>query len=540
MDDAKRRSQPQSTPLSPFELLPNELWQQILKHLVNLDKKHLAEVSSRSRDAVNLPPFDTLVLRASDPTALKEAVTSCISMLKASRRFLRFRGLEIGVQVITWPRRPDGGEISLAPKRATILRHRDTEEVEHQSNLLDFQHVIHERPQKYYDKKKLERNSRSIVSHDDRWELLIELIRCMPDLEDLFFHWNESFPKCLLDSLHEHRPRCRLHLSSFEFRKLIRSPDGESLMIHEDELAVATSPCLHSIICDTKDCWNNTDIALLNMVSGMAPNLKEVTHLCWKSRDPLPHWSRHVGGEGRWIQGPVPFLERGLVTRKGRPPSFSRMFPQPWTGPLSTHDETSQRRGSLMKLALGLNSTWGQIGRQDLEIWASKTDLSTLKILHLHNDVLPSGQAWIEENRPFKSLEGLWVDFSMRLRERQRARLPKREDLSRFLQSFPPLKKLWVDFNRTPSFDDIAVLATVLSSLDELCFPQGAVTETKGLSGLPDETDLLVQALRSHGIKPQRLLGPRLVGRDVAGEGGEIYVLSNMEENIRLDMALEA
>ena len=75
----------------------------------------------------------------------------------------------------------------------------------------------------------------------------------MPDPEDLFFHLNESFPKCLLDTLHEHRLRCRLHLTSFEFRKLVRSSDGESLMIHEDELAVATSPCLHSISCDTRD-----------------------------------------------------------------------------------------------------------------------------------------------------------------------------------------------------------------------------------------------------------------------------------------------
>ena len=168
MDDAKRRSQPRSTTLSPFELLPNELWRQILRHLDNLDKKHLAEVSSRSREAVNLPPFDTHALRASDPTTLKEDVTSCISMLKASKGFLSFRGLEIGVQVISRPRLPDDGELPSAPGRAPILRYRDTEEVEHQSNLLDFQRVIHEYPNKYYDVKKLEPNFRSKVSHDNR------------------------------------------------------------------------------------------------------------------------------------------------------------------------------------------------------------------------------------------------------------------------------------------------------------------------------------------------------------------------------------
>lgn len=121
----------------------------------------------------------------------------------------------------------------------------------------------------------------------------------MPDLEGMFFHLDVSFPKCLLDTLHEHRPRCRLRRTSFEFRRLVRSPDGESLMIHEDELAIATSPCLHIIRCDIRDRWNNTDPAILSMVSGLAPNLKEVTHLGWKSRDPLPRWTAHTAGGKR-------------------------------------------------------------------------------------------------------------------------------------------------------------------------------------------------------------------------------------------------
>ena len=130
-------------------------------------------------------------------------------------------------------------------------------------------------PYKHYEGKKLERNFRSPISHDDKWESLIELVRYMSDLEDLFFHLDESFPKCPLDALYQHRPRCKLHLMSFEFRKVVRSSDGESLMKHKDELAVVKSPCLHSIRFDIKDRWNNTVRATLRM----APNLKEVTHL---------------------------------------------------------------------------------------------------------------------------------------------------------------------------------------------------------------------------------------------------------------------
>lgn len=117
---------------------------------------------------------------------------------------------------------------------------------------------------------------------------------------------------------------------------------------------------------------------------------------------------------------------------------------------------------------------------------------------------------------------------------------PGGRNACRFLQSLPHLKIPWVNFELRPSFDDITILAAVSGSLDELCFPHGADTAEKGCWGLPDETDLLVQALRSHDIKPKRLLSPRLVGQDLSGRGVEIYVLSDMEENLRLNIALEA
>lgn len=150
LDDAKRRSQPRSITLP--EQLPDEFWQQILEYLAGLDKKHLAEVSSRSREAVNLPSFDTLALRASDLTTLKKDVTSCISMPKASKRFLGHRCLEVVVQVSAWQHLRNDDEVSFpgwltdvgtdlpeldssAARRATTLRSRDTQEHEHQNVL---------------------------------------------------------------------------------------------------------------------------------------------------------------------------------------------------------------------------------------------------------------------------------------------------------------------------------------------------------------------------------------------------------------------
>ncbi|EGX97268.1 hypothetical protein CCM_01928 [Cordyceps militaris CM01] len=112
------------------------------------------------------------------------------------------------------------------------------------------------------------------------WQPLIEFCKELPGLEDLVFASASPFPRCLLSHLHSDHPECRLHIHKFGLRSLIHS-ELHTQPIHPDDIALATSPCLYSIVSATAQYRNRQTVdynkeAIMEMVNGLAPRLKNV------------------------------------------------------------------------------------------------------------------------------------------------------------------------------------------------------------------------------------------------------------------------
>lgn len=543
----KRRQKESLRRPSALEQLPNELLDSIVGRLVNYDKKHLAQVSKRFRDAVFSAPFDTIIIRVSTPEGLKEDAASIITMIKAFSGFQRFRRLEIRAEIrgrekwddhsqpvndITvyvpgyddpvWPPVNPAKHEPRNAGRPTILRHQDETERQHELDLRDWQRAHHTGVQ-HRGKPRLNYG----VTYQKWWKPATEVIRHMPDLQDLIFHCDASFPRPLLDALHKFKPQCRLHLPNFWFRRLEKASDGQSATVHEDEVAVATSPCLYSIRCDLNDYQQNHSNALLNMVSGMAPNLKEVTFFGWKSLEPPkpPNAYQLMLLQRRERHRRPPLRRNTSRAARKQVLSIDQLARKPWSGPLNiTHVLTAQC-GSLTKLSL--YTSHQNIAREDLEAWALRTHFSKLRVLHLHRPVTSSALEWVVEKQPFKSLDGLWMNLGLMV-DGQRGSYTQ-ADMRRFTQSLPTLRKLWWDFG--PRFikaieEDVAILAPCAGSIEELCFPHDTEEEQRVL---------ISETLRKHKIKPKRLLAPliiRPVKRPPPGNPWPEWIMANLEEHM--------
>lgn len=118
---------------------------------------------------------------------------------------------------------------------------------------------------------------------DMAWAPVVELAKILPHLSTLVYDCRNQFPPSLLDALHKHHPQCRLHHLTFRLRSLLHHvPDAY-------EMALATSPCLYAVkvlhcgLNSAGDSDYNPE-AIMELVAGLAPNLKEVTMVAAKSR----------------------------------------------------------------------------------------------------------------------------------------------------------------------------------------------------------------------------------------------------------------
>ncbi|GIK02987.1 hypothetical protein Aspvir_007053 [Aspergillus viridinutans] len=107
---------------------------------------------------------------------------------------------------------------------------------------------------------------------DECWESVAELIKRLPALDNLHHLHYEQFPPCLLQALHQHRPKCRLHLHSFVLQSIWEPT------VEEHEYCLVTSPSLHSITpyYDTstpEGIWQKQSFV---RILGLAPNLKAI------------------------------------------------------------------------------------------------------------------------------------------------------------------------------------------------------------------------------------------------------------------------
>jgi hypothetical protein len=112
------------------------------------------------------------------------------------------------------------------------------------------------------------------------WLPFAHFLAQLPGLTDLVYACTHQLPRCVLDALHQHHPRSRLHMHAFSFRSLHQARDTPT-DIDPDEFALATSPCLYSI--DTKlEAHGSPGLvdynldAVARMVTGYAPAIRRV------------------------------------------------------------------------------------------------------------------------------------------------------------------------------------------------------------------------------------------------------------------------
>uniref|UniRef100_A0A8H7K4L5 Uncharacterized protein n=1 Tax=Bionectria ochroleuca TaxID=29856 RepID=A0A8H7K4L5_BIOOC len=116
---------------------------------------------------------------------------------------------------------------------------------------------------------------------ESAWKPLADLMKDFPALRDVIFTSRDQFPRLLLSELHEHHPHCRLHMHRFKLRSMIL-PESAEQKVHPDDIALATSPCLYSIVVQTQSYHSAQTLdynleAVMAMTKGLAPNLKNVS-----------------------------------------------------------------------------------------------------------------------------------------------------------------------------------------------------------------------------------------------------------------------
>ncbi|OAA35362.1 protein kinase subdomain-containing protein [Beauveria brongniartii RCEF 3172] len=113
------------------------------------------------------------------------------------------------------------------------------------------------------------------------WQALVELCKELPQLEDVVFASTDQFPRALLSELHENHPQSRLHMRYFGLRSLIHPELEQRPAIHPDDIALATSPCLYSVVAVTsryryEQVVDYNKEAIMAMAAGLAPRLTNV------------------------------------------------------------------------------------------------------------------------------------------------------------------------------------------------------------------------------------------------------------------------
>jgi hypothetical protein len=182
-----------------------------------------------------------------------------------------------------------------------------------------------------------------VYEEDDAWLPLCTLISEMPALSDLTYNCTNQFSPCLLRALQSHHPSCRLHLETFQ---LVSVGDTEP---DAHEIALASSPCLYSLKATynmvTRDhILDFTRDAILDLVNGLAPNLKRVSTTQTRTK-----------------------ATRRIPISPTNPCKSLRKQPN------HVHQNQVSAAGSLLSLSLHSD--------QDFARWARVTDLSKLRVL---------------------------------------------------------------------------------------------------------------------------------------------------------------
>ncbi|KAL2134797.1 hypothetical protein VTI74DRAFT_10781 [Chaetomium olivicolor] len=214
---------------------------------------------------------------------------------------------------------------------------------------------------------------KAAYDRDTEWAPLAELIRHLPGLTDLIYECPTQFPPCLLRILHDKTSSriIRLHLRTFKLRMLGGDAVAGTGAIDAHELALITSPCLHSVWLqdgmvphEASNILFGRQIDTLGQMmktEGLAPNLREVRVLRTPYRAAHDAYLRPRPYASGWLPG-----EFGEKSRKKQPIALGH-------------------------LELGCHDRFHRITDVQIQHWAALADLSSLQTLELTAPVAESG-----------------------------------------------------------------------------------------------------------------------------------------------------
>jgi hypothetical protein len=247
----------------------------------------------------------------------------------------------------------------------------------------------------------------SAYESDHLWRTLAEFISHLPSLDSIFYTRPSQFPPCLLKSIHQHRPQCKLYLTNFNIWSLHADQTDDY------EFRLLTSPCLYGIMiryyddsgydADGRPVYHAE--ALMSLISGLSPNLKKVyiSHQSLYNRSGLARQTRLSRANFR--------KDCFVINDKSPSPSSLESF--------------------------GLSEA--HLGLPELKEWVDYIDLSTLRVLKIDSFSFETDRMEYLATRQFPALEELDIKI---LRYGEHA--GHGDSSLSFLLGLPPLTKLRV------------------------------------------------------------------------------------------------
>lgn len=241
-------------------------------------------------------------------------------------------------------------------------------------------------------------------THDHAWIPVVDLLRRCSALTDLRYESSHQLSPCVLNALHQYRPRCRLHMRTFCARTLLQSEKDKH------ELAIASSPCLHSIWFKYMEAGEDiyahySQKVVQQVLAALAPNVENVR-----------------------------FLRSQLVGRRLRRP----MVP-PGTELVLLEKDKISRSARLKRLVISAYHYGGvELTKHELEGWHKHVDFSCLRTLVLDAPLELRALRWLKKCN-LASLE----ELSFQLHDDDdRASERAMEYAKEFVVGLPPLSKL--------------------------------------------------------------------------------------------------
>jgi hypothetical protein len=231
----------------------------------------------------------------------------------------------------------------------------------------------------------------------------VNLLQRCSALSDLLYELMYQLPPSVLDALHQYRPHCRLHMRSFRVQSLM-GPEPD-----KHELALASSPCLHSIwfsyMGQDEDAYAHRSQKVLQQVLAvLAPNVEEVRS--WRTR------ATRNGVPG-WQDAKLPIEKDGF-----------------------------NRSRRLRRLEVNAPGFTHVMSRQDLKSWHMHADFAHLHSLILETPLDAEALHW-PSGCDIMSLKVL--NFQMKTGIHLRSSQTILALVRSFVTSLPPLSELTVD-----------------------------------------------------------------------------------------------